>query len=631
MKKLATKLMLLSTAALVMLGSCEKPSDPGADSTETSESGEVKSPTKIKHKDIPYLQENIFCNLDSYVDIEYSDGSLDKTYDVKTNSKNVTIEGHRVKSSEVGVFYVTITAGGLTTKLDLTVLSNDQIKMEAFLEPLLDDPQNFTIDVHYEDDNGQDQRLWKALHNARYTVIYDPDDLYALDEDGNPDNFILAKLSDGNGYKGYITEGANHTPKPVFEPGMLRFDNYIITIPLELDPADSSYVSLDGDDVLLMSATFAESLMWSVGIPSAYNSAGGKIPFFGAVYMGYDEIGVPNGNPDVMTFDILVGDESNYGVYCTIELSNIGTSELSWMNAAVADASYVPEKIVPTEIPAAFQAINAAGNFTLTLEAWSVDVEGKITDKYVPSERDIAGDAAANFFGTCDAVITEKYTSSGIYTEFKGKKIEKSDGGLAQAADYSIFDISAVWNEGGASYSARLDQETGALPAREAISGVTDVFQMAEIKTMAANNITAAGANQTNWTSKKTEGTKVTFAGDMGDNQGTSQTNLLAFQLFGLLGGVNYGVLKDWAGTWTKAEDGWGDGEKHAYSRAADYRAFIVDTSTNEVEVDCLMYAPFNDIDNNYFMMKFTFSDIGTTSFDFSTLANANENPGILA
>ena len=103
MKKLATKLMLLSTAALVMLGSCEKPSDPGADSTETSESGEVKSPTKIKHKDIPYLQENIFCNLDSYVDIEYSDGSLDKTYDVKTNSKNVTIKGHRVQSYEVGV------------------------------------------------------------------------------------------------------------------------------------------------------------------------------------------------------------------------------------------------------------------------------------------------------------------------------------------------------------------------------------------------------------------------------------------------------------------------------------------------------------------------------------------------
>ena len=632
MKKLATKLMLLSTAALVMLGSCEKPSDPGADSTETSESGEVKSPTKIKHKDIPYLQENIFCNLDSYVDIEYSDGSLDKTYDVKTNSKNVTIEGHRVKSSEVGVFYVTITAGGLTTKLDLTVLSNDQMKIMTFVEPLQNDPRNFTVDLYAENEQGQLERFRQVLHNSKYSVVYDPDDPFAVTEEGEPNSWVLAKLADGNGYSGHIEKDANNNPKAVFEPGILSsYDYYYVVMDMTLDAADSTYISLEGEDVLLMGSSFAESLMWSVGIPSAYNSAGGKIPFFGAVYMGYDEIGVPNGNPDVMTFDILVGDESNYGVYCTIELSNIGTSELSWMNAAVADASYVPEKIVPTEIPAAFQAINAAGNFTLTLEAWSVDVEGKITDKYVPSERDIAGDAAANFFGTCDAVITEKYTSSGIYTEFKGKKIEKSDGGLAQAADYSIFDISAVWNEGGASYSARLDQETGALPAREAISGVTDVFQMAEIKTMAANNITAAGANQTNWTSKKTEGTKVTFAGDMGDNQGTSQTNLLAFQLFGLLGGANYGVLKDWAGTWTKAEDGWGDGEKHAYSRAADYRAFIVDTSTNEVEVDCLMYAPFNDIDNNYFMMKFTFSDIGTTSFDFSTLANANENPGILA
>ena len=43
------------------------------------------------------------------------------------------------------------------------------------------------------------------------------------------------------------------------------------------------------------------------------------------------------------------------------------------------------------------------------------------------------------------------------------------------------------------------------------------------------------------------------------------------------------------------------------------------------------MYAPFSDITNNYFVMKFTLSDIGTTTFDFSTLAAANANPGILA
>ncbi|MBO4737507.1 MAG: hypothetical protein J5627_03620, partial [Bacilli bacterium] len=269
MKKFATKLMLMSTAALAMLGSCVPPSDSSISGNEGSASTSAvdKDPSKIKReKEIPFLQENIFLNLDNFITIEYSDGSTDKNFELSTNAKSITIDGHKVKGSEVGTFYITVTAGGLVTKLDVTVLSNDQIKMEAFLEPLLDDPQNFTIDVHYEDDNGRDQRLWKVLHNARYTVIYDPDDLYAVDDNGNPDNFILAKLSDGNGYQGTYTEGANHTPVPTFEPGILsQYDWYYVTMPIELDAADSTYVSLDGDDILLMSPTFAESLMWSSG------------------------------------------------------------------------------------------------------------------------------------------------------------------------------------------------------------------------------------------------------------------------------------------------------------------------------------------------------------------------------
>lgn len=634
MKKLATKLMLLSTAALVMLGSCgEKKVDESSSDAGTSDTSEAKSPTKIKHKDIPYLQEGIFCNLDAYVDIEYSDGSLDKTYEVKTNSKDVIIEGHRVKSSEVGVFYVTITAGGLTTKLDLTVLSDDQTKIMTFLEPLKNDPRNFTVDLYAENEDGDLERFRQVLHNSKYSVVYDPDDPFAVTEEGESNSWILARLADGNGYSGHIEKDASNNPKAVFEPGILTsYDYYYVVMDMELNAADSTYISLEGEDVLLMGASFAESLMWAVGIPSAKTNSGTVIPFYGAVYKGYDEIGVPNGNPDIMRFDILVGDENDYGVYCTIDISNIGVSELPWMNTAVADASYVPEKIVPSAIPAAFQAMNTAGSFTLTLETWSVDANGSsVNDKFVPAAADMEGDAAYNFFGTCDLVITEKYTPTGIYTEFKGKKVTETPAGHLQADEYSLFDISAVWNEGGASYKSRLNKETGALPAREELTGVTDVFQDAEIKNMAANNITAAAANQTNWTSKKTNGTKVTFGGDMGDNQGTSQTNLLAVQLFGLLGGTEYGVLKSFPDLWTKAQDGWGDGEKHAYTRAADYRAFTVDTATNEVVVEALMYAPFNDISNNYFMMKFTFSDIGTTTFDFSTLENANENPGMLA
>ena len=638
MKKIATKLMLLSTATLVMLGSCgNKPGSNSEGETSTSLDTEAKAPTKIKRlkDDIPYLQEGIACDLDVYIGVEYSDGTIDSNYEVKTTSKNVTINGHRVSSTEVGVFYVTITAGGLTTKLELTVLSNDQVKIMTFLNPLQTDARNFTVDLYAENRAGEQELYRRVLHNANYSVVYDPEDMYGLTEDGEPNNVILAKLSDGNGYFGYFEKDANNNPHAVFEPGIQQYyDYYYITMDLELDAADSTYTSIAGEDILMMGASFAERLMWSVGLNELTDDYGRVLPYYGAAYKGYEEVGMPNGNPDIMIFDIYVGTESQNEVFCTIKLSAIGESGFDWLDAAVADASYIPEKITANEIPAAFAAINAAGSFTLTMEAWSVG-DGDKTEKFVPAEADMAGDAAANFFGTCDAVITEKYTSTGIYTEFKGKKLNQTTNGFAPEAEYSLFDISAVWNESGAAYSTRLtdneDQTAKVLPARSAISGVTDVFQINEIKSMAANNITAAAANVVNWTGKKTEGTKVTFAGDMGDNDGNSQTNLLAAQIFGLLGGATYGVLKDWAGTWTGATEGWGDGGKHSYTRSSDYYAFAVDTTTNEIEAYLLIYAPFSDIDNNYFMMKFTISDIGTTTFDFSTLAAANENPGMLA
>lgn len=638
MKKFATKLMLLSTAALAMLGSCGTDKIGPSDNTEASASASAadKTPTKIKRENtIPYLQENIALNLDNFISIEYEDGTTDKTFELSTNAKSITIDGHKIKGSEVGTFYITVTAGGLVTKLDVTILSDDQYKMTGFFSALDNDPQNFTVDVYGENDYGQLEFVWEIAHNARYSVVFDPDDPFALDKNGNPDSFILAKLSDGNGYSGYISEGPNHTPVPVFEPGILSsYDYYYITMGLEIDPADSSYVSLDGDDVLLMSGSFAESLSWSAGIGEIKDNYGNVVPFYGAAFKSFQDINI-DGNPDIARFDIYVGDDSDHDVYCTIEISKIGSTELAWMTPALTDASYIPERITSDEIVTAFAAAHAAGNFTLTVEAYSVQDSSSADTKYTPAENKIPVDAAANFFGTTDAVITEKYTSTGIYTEYKGKELIQSGNGYTVANDYSLFDISAVWNESGAAYSTRLadnaDQTAKVLPARAAIANTTDVFQLAEVKNMAANNITAAGANSTNWTSKKTSGTKVTFAGDVGDNEGTTQTNLLAQQIFGLLGGTTYGVLKDWANTWCGATDGWGDGGQHAYSRSSRYKGITIDTATGEIVAEFLMYAPFSDIETNYFMMRFTISDIGSTTFDFSTLAAANDNPGILA
>lgn len=641
MKKFATKLMLLSTAALALLGSCDTDPQKSTNGSENSVSDSVteKNPSKIRRlKEIPYLQENVSLNLDNFIAIEYDDGTTDSTYELSTNAKSITIDGHKIKGSEVGTFYITVTAGGLVTKLDVTVLSNDQIKMEAFLEPLENDPQNFTVDVHYEDERGQDQRLWTVLHNARYSVVYDPDDLFAVDKNGDPDNFILAKLSDGNGYMGTYSEGANHTPVPTFQPGILsNYDWYYITMGMELDAADSSYISLDGEDVLLMSASFAESLMWAGSLSSPKDNYGNEIPLYGAAFAGFQDINI-DGNPDIATFDIIVGTDSENAVYCTIILEAIGTSELSWMNSAINDASYIPAKITADEITTAFLAANTAGNFTLTLEAYAYDDDG---NKTVPAEADVAGSAVANLFGTCDAVITEKYTSSGIYTEYKGKKLEQTATGYSQANDYSLMDISAVWNDSGAAYSTRLadnaDQTAKVLPARTAISGTTDVFQLAEVKQMAANNVTAAACNAVNWTSKKTNGTKTIFAGDVGDDDRTTKGNLLFEQLLNMFGGSTYGVMtnvidggKGNIGTmWTSPQEFTG-GDYHALSLYSKYTSFSVDSATNEIEITFSMYAPLG-FDDGYFGMKMTLSDIGTTTFDFSTLAAANDNPGILA
>ena len=238
MKKLATKLMLLSTATLVMLGSCvNPPEDKSNEGESTSLDTEAKAPTKIKRlKDIPYLQEGIALNLDAYIGVEYSDGSIDSTYEVKTNSKNVTINGHRVSSTEVGVFYVTITAGGLTTKLELTVLSNDQTKIMTFLEPLEQDARNFTVDLLAEDSQGNEKLYRRVVHNAKYSVVYNGVDLFAVDEDGDPTSVILAKLADGNGYFGHVEKDASNNPKAVFEPGIQQYyDYYYIVMDLELD------------------------------------------------------------------------------------------------------------------------------------------------------------------------------------------------------------------------------------------------------------------------------------------------------------------------------------------------------------------------------------------------------------
>ena len=57
-------------------------------------------------------------------------------------------------------------------------------------------------------------------------------------------------------------------------------------------------------------------------------------------------------------------------------------------------------------------------------------------------------------------------------------------------------------------------------------------------------------------------------------------------------------------------------GDKHALTLYSTYNEFTVDTATNEVLVDVLAYLPVGTED--YISMKFTVSDVGTTTNDFT-------------
>ncbi len=652
MKNISKALMLLSAGTLLVLGSCDvtKPgqSTPvdSADTGSLVDSGEPKTATRIRHAEIPYLEEGVALDLDKYVTIEYGDGSTDKNYEISCSKSSLKIlEGtHKIKSDESDSYVVVIKAGALTTKLSIDVLSNEQIKLMAFLAPLEDNPRNYSIDLSAEDQNGQVQYLWSYFHNEKYTGVWDKDnptetvDDPESEEYGEPNSTILAELSDGSAYWGAVGKDAQGNPKAVFEPGPVKnWDWYYFTMDLVLDAADSRWESYEGEDVLMMSSTFCKNLL-NYGCSQLPDDRYGY-QYYGAKVVDY--IADNAGNPDKYIFDCLVTDGTTIDTWARVTLYDIGETNPTFMTQAVTDASYVPAKITANEVTTAFDAIDTAGNYTMTLKAWSRS-GGSSMDPVTPAERDVPGDACANIFGTTDMVLTQKVTANGIYSELKSKELSATANGYTPAADYSLTDVSAVFNAGGQAYSARYDgtdgsATAGTIPAATAIAGQTNVFQIPEVKQLTAGAVTSAAVDETVWTRKTADEANhlVSFSGEVGDNDGVSlHENALFQQLLDMFSSQNYGTLESLGGramgtAWTRAEE-FNQGDKHALTLYSSYDSFIVNTATNEVTIMLDMYAPIG-LDNGYFGMSITIDHIGTTTHDFSPLVAGVQTPGLLA
>lgn len=639
MKKISKVLMLLSAGTLLALGSCTQEQggnestnvNPGDSQTSVagSSSGEAKTASRIKHNEIPYMEEGVVLDLDKYVTIEYSDGSTDKNYEITCSKKALTIvEGtHKIKSDVSDTYTIVVKAGPLTTKLTIEVLSNEQLKLMEFLAPLDENPRNYSIDL-----SADGEYYWSYFHNENYTGVWNKDNPTELDDEGNPNSTILAKLSDGNAYWGSVGKDGAGNPKAVFEPGPVKnWDWYYFTMDLALDASDSGWTSYEGEDVLMLGPTFCQNLL-NYGCSQLPENNG--LEYYGAVVVDYIDTNI-DGNPDKYVFDCLVKAGNEIGTYCTVTLYDIGKTNPAFMQQAVTQASYVPARITADEVTTAFNAINTAGNYTMTLKAWSCTSQS--LTPITPAPADIPEDGCANIFGTTDAVITQKVTADGIYSEYKGKKLNQAANGYTVDSDYTLMDVSAVYNAGGHAYATELDATDGSptegqiKPATE-ITGVTNVFTLNEVKGMTAGAVNQAAVNGTTWTGKAedTAAHTVTLKGDVGDNDGASvHENTLFEQLLNMFGGDTYGVLNSMGTTWTKAEE-FSQGDKHALSLYSSYDAFIVNTTTNEVSIVFDMYAPIG-LGNGYFGMSITIDHIGTTTFDFSTLTAGVAAPGLLA
>lgn len=630
MKKFHSSLLLLSTAALVMLSACGETTNSSAANSGTEQSdttaatsSEAAYPVVIKKKTLPYLEEKVKFNLDSYISVEMSDGSISYDYEVSCSKSGLTIEGHKIKSDDVGTYTIVITAGSLSSKVTVEVLSNEQIKLIDFLSPLEEDPNNFTVDLYADG-----EYIRTALHNSKYAVSYDKDNPAKLTTDGDPASTVYAYLKDNNGYSGYLTKEGNNI-KPVFKPGIIKNLNYYYMMyGMTLDVADSGYAFRNGKDVLALGPEFTENLLaFGCSLPVTYMYDGVE---YGDTYLiDLSDTGM-DGNPDeatlICTLDI-EGESEPYE-FVTLKLHDVGSSSLPYMETAITSDAYIPETISGSEITTAFAAIDTAGNYTLTAEIFSIDEDADELTKATPSS--IPDDPACNLFGSSDTVITQKVTSDGIYYEMKQKAISQQGTGYALATDYSLSAAGAVWNSANKGYTTDLD-DTGAFPAATEIQGCTNVFSLATVKQLTAGAVTGASVDTTNWTSKKVDATNhtVTFQGDVGDNDGVNADNLLFKDMFNMLGSTDYGTLSNAGTTWTKAQDST-TGSKFALSYASDYYSFVVNTATNEIDATVLVYCPFSDL-SGYFAIRFRIGSIGTTTYNFSSIQNGVASVGLLA
>jgi hypothetical protein len=487
----------------------------------------------------------------------------------------------------------------MKSRLALSVVSEDQLAIMNFLAPLEQTPQNYKLVV--AESTKPEDYLWTYFHNENYVAIFNENDPFEVDESGESNSTLIAKLADNNAYWGSIVNDGNGNPKASFEAGKASYNGFYITNDLILDPTDFSYQEIGGEKVLLSSAAFEESLL-SFGASQFPDTALKGAKFEGIIDTDND------GTADTLYLDCLVADEDgNAQSYGLLGISNIGTTTLPWMEEAITDQSYVPAAIKGDEVGTVFAALGTGKNYTMTTEFFSADGNGNQVDP-----ADAKDSLVLLFEGASYIKAMSTFTEDGVIGTLEQKSATFAEDGTPTISEAALAGEFVYWNADGKIYTTTYDAQAGKMKDATAVeTELTDVWQTSAFTSLSALAVTSSAVSTTNWTDRSEEGTKITLSGQVGDNDGSTADNVLFQQLFNMNGFYNFGTLM------TAAQE-FSSGDQHAYSLYSNYLKFAVDTATNEVSILALAQMPFSDVSNQYIGCRITVSAVGKTKNDFS-------------
>lgn len=632
--------LLLCVSALGLgLASCS-----GNTAEESTSSSEVSRASRIRRETIPTLVINNEVNLDDYITIEYSDGSSDHGYEISTTSTGLTIDGHKISSSSTGSYRVEITAGTLSARIDLEFVTAEHKVVIDFVDNLTANPQNFSAEWIAASSSSSSGYYTVTTHylTENYGLLLNPSYIYDEDYYGTIYNIGIATLSDGRSYWGHIVNDSGIMDVS-FDPGYVSFDNYYFTLGYTyetLDPYSFEEVPVDDDSYLVTDdGDFGRMLCeWGLGLGGflSYYEIEDTYSYYGAMLSGYTDDD-NDGLADTMTFQVLITDGSTdakgnleFEGLCFVSFSDVGTTSLNLLETAIVDSSYVPVVPDTTELSTGFANLASGKNYTaeFTFEQLDSDAEN-VTDVSK------VYDAMSHIYGANKISIKNTYTEDGVISVLSTEDLtysydsEGDENGIASIGELTQTSGWAAWSDGEKSWSTAYDSTAGKYDdASEVLSGTestSDVYgAFINSNGYSASTVTSTAVGNTNWSTRTESSTAntITWEGTCGDNDGSSETNLLLRSVMAMFGPYTF------ASTWCDAQEFTG-GEYHALSLSSDWDSIVYNTATGEITMEAVIYAPvgisnYDKTASAYIKMTIVISDIGTTTNDFSQFTTAS-------